>query len=224
MQSATPRQISAIRTLAQKAHMDDDTYRDFLHREASVRSTKLLTVATAGHVIEKLKALSGQPTAAKGAVPGLDSKVARKMQALWIAGWNLGIIKDRTDRAMLSFLERQTGVSHTRFLQHPSEATAAIEALKEWLARAGGVDWPVDQRRDDPDVAGQKRAVIEAQWERIVSLGGAKPLEDLRDVMFKATGCAHWHQMDSRQADEIQRSLGRRLRELVARRLEATNE
>src|SRR5437868_5094602 len=134
-------QLGAIHVLKKKAAMDDDTYRDFLHRETGARSAKNLTMAQGGLVIEKLRAVtdvSSDPKA-KGAVAGLSTPLGGKLRALWIAGYNLGIVQDRSDRAMLAFVERQTGVSHTRFFTDPRQGTQAVEGLKGWLARVGGV-------------------------------------------------------------------------------------
>ncbi|CAM5397210.1 hypothetical protein AFEL58S_01976 [Afipia felis] len=211
MTPASSAQITAIRTLASRAGLDEDTYRDFLEREAGVRSTKALSFAAAGRVIDRLRVSSGQSSWAKGSVAGLDSPVAKKLQALWLTGYNLGLIHDRADKAMLSFLERQTGTSHTQFLSHPSEATAAIEALKSWLRR-GGVEWPLERRRGDADVIEIKRAVIEAQWARLLDLGARQPIADLKVYASKATGRQAWDQFESHHYDEVQRSLGNRIR------------
>lgn len=215
MNQASAQQITAIRTLASRAGMDDDTYRDFLHREAGVRSTKALSFKDAGRVIDRLRDASGQPGWAKGTVAGLDSPVAKKMQALWLTGYNLGLIHDRTDKAMLSFLQRQTGVSHTRFLTHPSDATAAIEALKSWLRRDGGVEWPIEARRGDSDIIEIKLAVVEAQWARLLRLGAIRETADLQVYASKATRKQAWDAFKAHDYDELQRSLGRRIRKAL---------
>jgi hypothetical protein len=49
---------------------------------------------------------------------------------------------------MLAFLKRQAQVDDTRFLHDFSDAKAAIEGLKGWLAR-GGVEWTI--RPSSPD-------------------------------------------------------------------------
>ncbi|MGD9769905.1 MAG: regulatory protein GemA, partial [Pseudolabrys sp.] len=213
------KQISMIHVLAKKAGMDDDTRRGFIQREAGVASARELSVSAAGAVIEKLLPLAGQP--AKGAVAGLDTPIGGKLRALWISGYNLGLIRDRTDRAMLSFLERQTGVSHTRFLREPAQATAAIEALRRWLARDGKVEWPT---ADDDDACAKKRAVINAQWLRLVdicavtlSYPGA-PFEELENYAFKVASKYRWELFDAGDYDKVQQALGRKLRFELSKR------
>ena len=46
--------------------------------------------------------------------------------------------------ALVAFVKRQTGVDHIRFLHHADDAAKAIEGLKAWLAREGGVKWRAD--------------------------------------------------------------------------------
>lgn len=220
MNAASAQQITIIRTLASKAGMDDDTYRALLEREAGVRSAKQLTRIAAGRIIDHLRQTVGQPIWAKGAVAGLDSPIARKMQALWITGYNLGLIHDRTDKAMLAFLERQTGVSHTRFLTHPSEATGAVEALKSWLRRDGGVEWPIEGRRGDADIRGVKEAVIKAQWARLGEIGDVlgRFTPDLAAYASKVAGRRAWDEFESCHYDAVQKALGRRIRDAITRR------
>lgn len=225
--TATAPQIAAIHVLAKKAGMDEETRRDFLQREAGVRSSKLLSVDAAGAVIEKLKAQT-DGARAKGAVAGLDSPAARKLRALWIAGYDLGLVRDRSDRAMLAFLERQTKVSHTRFLSEPGQATAAIEALKSWLKRDGKVAWPAREawKRDGKagfdEIAASKQAVIEAQWRRLNEAEGrqavapADPFAGLGEFAITITGRTREH-FDLAHYDTVQKALGSKLRAAIAK-------
>jgi phage gp16-like protein len=224
--TATAPQISAIHVLAKKAGMDEDMRRDFLQREAGVRSSKLLTVASAGAVIEKLKAQT-DGVRANGAVAGLESPAARKLRALWIAGYDLGLVRDRSDRAMLSFLERQSGVSHTRFLKEPGQATSAIEGLKSWLKRDGKVEWPAreawkrDGKADFDEIAASKQAIVEAQWRKLTELGlaaGTKdaPFAGLGEFAIATTGLIR-AQFELTHYDQVQKALGRLLRDAIAK-------
>lgn len=221
--SATSKQIGYIHSLASKAGMDEDTRRDFLQRETGARSSKELTTRQAADVIDKLKTLTdGAP--ANGAVAGLDSPAAKKLRALWIAAYDLGLLRQRSDRAMLAFLERQTGVSHTRFLNEPGQATAAIEALKSWLKRDGKVAWPVrepwkkDGKADFNEIAASKRAVINAQWMRLIEIGEVvpfradQPLAELDRYAFKVDWKQGWEFFEHADYDHVQNALGRKLR------------
>lgn len=217
---ATTSMISTIHVLKARAAFDDDTYRDFLERRTGKRSAKELNVTEAGRVIDALREIAGQGP--KGAVAGLDTAIGGKLRALWIAGYNLGIIRDRSDRAMLGYLERQTGVSHVRFLSDSRAATAAIEGLKSWLERKGGVDWPDDRE----DVLANKRAILEAQWKKLIALGDVKAVgqavDPMSELQFYAGKIVRQNRpfetMQSHDYDEVQKALGNKLRGALARR------
>lgn len=207
---ATRDQLAAIHVLKGKAGLDEDTYRDFLAKHAGQRSAKLLSRASAGTVIERLRDLAGDATKPKGAVAGLDTPLAGKLRALWIAGYNLGLVRDRTDRAMLAFLERQTGVSHTRFLSEAGQGTKAVEGLKAWLARDGGVRWP--DGKQDGDALESRRAVLDAQWARLVALPRSVVSGGLFEFSRKVTGKTYLETLDADDLDAVQAALGRKLR------------
>ena len=226
LDKASPAQIGAIHALAKKAGMDEDTRRDFLERETGLRSCAALSRSQAIAVIDGLrKIVDGAPAGkAKGAVAGLDTPVARKLRALWIAAYDLGLVRERSDRAMLSFLERQTGVSHTRFLSSPGEGAPAIEALKSWLARDGGVEWPAreawkkDGKADFDEIAASKWAIIEAQWRRLTSLSHHLTIGDAwlanHAEVIAAKSLKRFELSDF---DAVQKELGRVLRAALAR-------
>jgi hypothetical protein len=219
MTAATARQIGAIHALSHRAGFDDDMRRDYLEREAGVRSTKALTMRQAVDVIDKLKGLVDGKT--DGAVKGLDTPVAKKLRALWISGYDLGLVADRSDRAMLAFLERQTKVSHTRFLNQPGQASAAVEGIKEWLARDGGVEWPADRG----DVVANKLAVMKAQWLKLVALGAVKPFIEsdplgstFEAYCFRIAGHNGWCFFEPAHYTAAQNALGRKLRHELKKR------
>ena len=222
--SSTSSAISAIHVLRQKSGMDDDTYRDFLEAQAGVRSSTELNMAQAARVIERLRELAGEPVT-KGAVAGLDTPVGGKLRALWIAGYNCAVVRDRSDRAMLKFLERQTGVSHTRFLAQARDGHSAIEGLKAWLGRAAKIEWPADSN----DIIGAKRAVCDAQWRRLMEIGAVKaigtaadPMQSLLFYAGKVTRQNRWETFTPEDYDQVQAALGRKLRTAIAARAEAS--
>lgn len=214
---ATTKQLGMIHGLAKRRGLEEELYRDFLQQQTGKRSAKDLDTGEAARLIDTMLGMSGER--ASGAVAGLDTPIGRKLRALWIAAYSLHLVRDRTDKAMLSFLERQTGVSHTRFLKHPADAKSAIEALKVWLARDGGVEWPTGD-----DAIEQKHAVLNAQWMKLVELGEVDrpigPLADLRHYALKVCRMSlrgGWEQLESHHYDTVQQALGRKLRGALAR-------
>lgn len=152
--------LAKIHVAKKQLGLDEDTYRAVLVRAGGQASAKGMSEAQLGRVLEEFKRLgfkpapplSGKPLAgpratlkasSNGRRKALEGKFAPKLQALWIAGWNLGIVRNRDDKALLAFVKRQTGLDHTRFLHHAEDAAKAIEAIKKWLTRDGGVDWTV---------------------------------------------------------------------------------
>lgn len=218
---ATTSMISTIHVLKARAGFDDDTYRDFLQAQTGKRSAKDLSVTQAGRVIDRLREVTGDSGAGNGAVAGLDGPVGAKLRALWISGYNLAIVRDRSDRAMLSFLQRQTGVSHVRFLNEAGAGARAIEGLKSWLGRTGHVAWPADSE----DVIAAKRAVLDAQWRKLIAIGAVKPvggavdpMADLLAYAGKITRQNRWDTFRPQDYDEVQKALGNKLRGALARR------
>ena len=227
--------IATIHVLKAQAALDDENYRAFLERRTGKRSAKELSAVEASRIIEDLRAVAGQGP--KGAVAGLDGPIGGKLRALWIAGYDLGIVRDRTDRAMLAYLERQTGVSHVRFLKDSRAGTAAIEGLKSWLERAAGVDWPTGHRdledlcTEEQRIIASKRAVLDAQWRRLIALGDVKPIgkavDPMEDLQHYA-GCIvrhnRWDTMEPHHYDQVQNSLGKKLRGALARQEQAAGD
>lgn len=132
--------IAAIHVARKELGLDDETYRAALVQVTGKSSSADMSEAERQKVLERFRQ-QGFKGYSKGARKPLEGRFAKKLQALWIAGYNLGLVKDRDDRALLAFVKRQTGIDHVRFLRHADDAAKAIEALKAWLARAGGVDW-----------------------------------------------------------------------------------
>jgi phage gp16-like protein len=146
--------------------LDDDTWRDLLERETGKRSSKDMSDGERGRVLDVLKNHGFKP-ASKGSRKGIEGKYAPKLQALWIAGYNLGLIRNRDDAALLAFVKRQTGIDHTRFLRYAEDGARAIEALKAWLERDGGVAWSKDRFLPDWTQANGYR-IARAQHAKLI--------------------------------------------------------
>ncbi|MCI5075573.1 regulatory protein GemA [Oricola sp.] len=193
--------------------LDDHTYRAVIERMTGKQSAKTLTETERERVIDELKKLGFNPSSV-GRRKALEGKFAKKLQALWIAGWNLGIVRNRDDKALLAFVKRQTGLEHTRFLHHAEDGAKAIEALKRWLARDGGVDWT--QRRHEAahrETSGFKIAL--AQHQRLF------PAADFSGFVGKAkdiSGKAPHFMTDEADWQPVMNEFGRQIRAAKANR------
>ncbi|MCT6872140.1 MAG: regulatory protein GemA, partial [Bartonella sp.] len=63
------------------------------------------------------------------------------LRAMWLNAYNLGVIRNRDDKALIAFAKRQTGYDHTQFLTDGTAAGKVIDALKAMMARDAGVTW-----------------------------------------------------------------------------------
>lgn len=131
--------IAAIHSLSKKLGLDDDTRRAKMVVLTGKPSTKDMTEDERQRVVVALKAEAGQIAKSGSRAKQLTGKYAKKLQALWIAGYNLGVVKDRRDSALLKFVKRQADVDHTQFLHDPTDGQAAVEGLKGWLKEKAGV-------------------------------------------------------------------------------------
>lgn len=156
---SAPAQVTAIHTLRRKIPgFSDADYRAHLKDVYGVTSCKQLNFVQAAGLIAELAKMAPQQAFRRGSAARVSGQYGRALQALWIAAWNLGVVEKRDDRALLAFVERQTGLSHTRFLHDAGDARKAIEGLKAWIAREGKVSWPKNR-----SLLARKHAIVEAQ-------------------------------------------------------------
>jgi len=197
---------------------EEDDRRDLYARVTGKRRLREMTPAEKEAVLEELRRTGFRGAAAAGRAGGrrLAGPYAPKLQALWIAGWNLALVRDRTDGALLSFVRRQSGIDHTRFLTEQADANRAIEGLKAWLARDGGVDWR--PRRGRPAWEGAPGArVFAAQVSRACLAGLMRPDAMLADGLAAALGRrADPAALDARGWQAAMNALGARLRAAAA--------
>ncbi|SIP88930.1 Mu-like prophage protein gp16 [Rhizobium sp. RU35A] len=144
-----------------KLGLDEDTYRAKLQVITGKSSLRAMTEPERQKVIETLRREGFDPATSPS--KAISGKYAKRLQALWIAGYNLGVIHDRRDSAMLAFVKAQTGLDHVRFLHQTDDATSAIEALKAWLKREAGVMF--GNTNGQEWLAGDGAKIAWAQWK-----------------------------------------------------------
>lgn len=92
-----------------------------------------------------------------------------KLRALWICGYELGIIRNRTDEALATWICANSDVDAAVWAT-PAMTAQCIEGLKDWLAREGGVDWSPYQIANRSKHIPRAR-ILEAQWRKLCAAG-----------------------------------------------------
>ncbi|MEP2705213.1 MAG: regulatory protein GemA [Roseibium sp.] len=175
--------IAQIHVLKSQAALDDDSYRDLLECHTGKRSSKDMTRSEQLTVISALKTLTPKTEAIATSGP-----LAKKLQALWIAGYNLAVLENRSDQAMIAFLKRQTGLDHHRFLKHSDDANKAIDALKILIRRKTGNPDLFLQTKDRPQLLNDPRFQICLHIWTELAKADRIPADTLEDYLTKRFG------------------------------------
>ncbi len=96
-----------------------------------------------------------------------------KLRALWISAYWLGVVTDNRDTALAAWMCRQTGMDAARWAT-PAQTSACIEALKDWMARDGGVDWSPYARSGKRPAPNPGARILEALWRKLADVGKVK--------------------------------------------------
>jgi phage gp16-like protein len=188
---------------------EDEAWRDFVNKHTGQTSTKGLspnqTRALLGALDDMGAARSQKPKRSQ-----LSGPYAKKIQALWISCWNLGLIEEPNDIALNVFATRQANVDHANWIRDQEDAVAVIEALKKMMERKG-VDWRI--YRGDPKawaLPGYK--VARAQWE-MINHSHAYADQSFEACVQRIAGVTVG-EMKSRDWIEVMNSFGEQVRKL----------
>lgn len=138
---STNAQIKLIHAEARRIGMDEENRRLLMERETGKDSSKDMTEAEAQTVILALRKLAGTRLGNRKRSQTVSGKFAGILRAMWLNAYNLGVIRNRDDKALIAFAKRQTGYDHTQFLTDGTAAGKVIDALKAMMARDAGVNW-----------------------------------------------------------------------------------
>jgi hypothetical protein len=202
---------AAIHVAKKQMGLDDDTYRAKLVRITGKRSVKDMTESERQQVLTIFRNEGFAPAARRAdGRQKLTGRFAKKLQALWIAAWNLGIVRDRDDAALISFVKRQTGIDHTRFLVFADDASRAIEALKSWIRREAGVSYGNTNGYDWLSADGAK--VAWAQWRILNPEADLVSRKGFDDAVVKLTGAVLLQQITAGGWQAVMNHFGEKIR------------
>lgn len=203
--------IRLIHVAKRDRGLDEEIYRDILKRATGKTSC---TDMSEPELDKALRAFKARGFAVKHSQPA--PKPSRRphrlregqralITALWIDLWQLGAVRDNSDAAMDSFVERQTGVAHAQWLS-PAKANQVIEALKGWCEREGFV---IPQAQPGGDAGLEaKRALCIAIYQKL-RMAGAPVAEFDEDIHYV-------HTLRGDDAERFADRMGLLLRDVLA--------
>lgn len=167
--------------------------------------------------VEKIKIVTHLRTKGFTKAPAknkLQGKYAPKLQALWIGAWNLGIVENKTDQALLAFVKRQTGIEHTRFLRHPEDANKAIECLKAWINREAFVDWHLRPDMQDFERLSSYKIATAQSYKLYKELPFLDQIKSFNKDVWEITGLSRAELNRERDWQPVMNHYGQRIRAL----------
>ena len=145
----------------------------------------------------------------------------RKLRALWIGAFHLGLARVSSDAALVAWIRRQRGLGAEACLSADGIARA-IPPLEAWLAGAAGVDWrphlSLGRNGRVRECRRPRARVLEAQW-RILYRQGRVRIASLAALGAYAARHAGLGRADSHlalsdaQADALIRHFGKCIRQ-----------
>jgi phage gp16-like protein len=210
--------IAKLHIAKKQLGLDEDIYRASLMRITGKSSARDMTPAELQACLKDFSN-KGFKAVSKFGKSGLPTTA--KINALWLSGWNLGVIHDPSPRAMEAFIQRQTGIAKAEWLINSADAAKVIDGLKAWLMRDAKVDF--SKSKLQPDWMGWPQVrVCMAQWQALRALGAVtagrtwtgnetSADEELFNYARAVSG-QMVSQMSSAEWLKVQQALGRKLR------------
>lgn len=203
------RLIVAVRAACKRQGIDDDMRKEVQTSLIGKASMSDMSLADLGRLLDHFNKGWKGPMGHRAHIG--------KIKALWWSLYWLGAIDDPGERAISAFVDRQTGVSALKFLDH-RKAASVIEALKSWAERCGVV-WPA---RDDveavaahtpgySDLHADRHAIL-TTLERELRQGGALSAHYAYYLQAACGLPISHHHWTTAELDTGIRLLGRKLR------------
>ncbi|MDZ4370213.1 MAG: regulatory protein GemA [Phenylobacterium sp.] len=155
--------LAKVHLAAKDLGLDDDARRDVIQRVTGHRSSADCTDAQLDQVIAEFRRLGFQAKPVRRPASPASSPFHGKAKAMWASLYNLGAVRNGSDRALEAFGKRQLGVDSLRWADQ-SQGYRLVEALKAMAERAG---WSQDLAGIAPakQVLTLKRRLVQRQAE-----------------------------------------------------------
>jgi phage gp16-like protein len=149
-------QLAVIHQAKKELSLDDVTYRAIVKRVSAkfrrepVESSAQMTSRERAALLEELHHFGfRKPLNRPERSPGGPQE--EKIRALWQALIDSGALHDSSEKALRSFIRRQTGTVEIPRWLTAEQANKVIEGLKAWHRRASSKDAGIPRASDSPD-------------------------------------------------------------------------
>lgn len=152
---------AALHAAAAKAGLDDESYRAMLVARTGKASAKDLSDGQIRGVLDHLNG-GTRPQAARRRD---DSATSRKIRALWLSLYQLGVVRNPSETALAAFVKATAKVDDLHWLS-PRDAYRVIEALKDMATRSG-VHWADHKTPQEAIIAAQLAKLGQAIYDEM---------------------------------------------------------
>ena len=213
--SARDPAIAAIHIAKAQLGLDDETYRALVQRFSggATTSSRDMTPAARQALLDHFRDCGfKRPERSTAKAGGAKGKQLARLSALWISLWQLGVVQDRSEKALQAFVRRHTGIDSLAW-NRAEDLSRAIDCLRSWAVRHG---WST---RPHPDSGSYLHTLILAQWARLAALGAFRTGESARLETWlyhevRQVGAVHF--LDQADAQKAVDKLGKWLRRVAA--------
>lgn len=179
--------LAKIHVAKKDLALTDDTYRALLARMTKHESAARCSDEQLDKVLGEFQRLGWRPKARKapkraGKRPLATGDQARKVRALWLSLYHLGVVRSPEEAAIAAYARRVAKVDALQWMS-PEQGNLVIEGLKDWCERSG-FDQPSKQHVElisarraaaqlEPADWGlaAKSLLIVAQWRILIAAG-----------------------------------------------------
>jgi phage gp16-like protein len=175
--------LAKIHIAKKQLGLANEDFRAVCARLTGKESTRAMTEPERVQLVAHFESQGFKPTF-KGARRPLEGRFAKVLQAFWISAWNLGIVRNKSDEALIAFVKRQTHIDHVRFVHDPAESAKVIEALKSMMTRQAGCDWSLKLENGE--------IVARAQWDILHPHVPYNQFPSLHDWLSKRVVTQSW--------------------------------
>ena len=129
--------ITKIHVAKSQLNMDEDSYRNLLHRVTGANSCSAMNVDQLERVMDEMKAKGfkvKKTPAGRRLSPKSKGSEIDKVRAIWITMYQHGFVRDGSESALDAYTFRIANVSHVGWLKD-AKLERVLESLKNWHRR-----------------------------------------------------------------------------------------